>query len=325
MDVYSLPSTHYSHTSPFSASILAGKHHPTTAAAAATTSFTPITLSFRPLPPDSDSPTTSSSSSTFSGDLRRPSSHNPLRASPSKPTPPNPKITTNPLKNLVNPSNISTTNSQSLTNKLWLTSKLSPPPPPPLPPPPPPSLPYLLLEETNAEENETGDSEITKESPRIEFRQEGKIFVGNLPLWIKKLELAEFFRQFGPIKNVILIKGHDDIERNMGFGFVIYDGPAADKSAMKAVEFDGVEFHGRVLTVKLDDGRRMKGRSAERARWVEGEDGVQYKSKWHEEREGSRREFRKILETHPENWQAVVRAFERIKKVLLLGIIGFLY
>lgn len=141
--------------------------------------------------------------------------------------------------------------------------------------------------------------------------------MGNLPLWIKKNEVGEFFRQFGPIKNVILIKGHDELERNMGFGFVIYGGNTAEKAAMKAVEFDGVEFHGRVLTVKLDNGQRVRGKHAERARWLEGkeEGGEEYRSKWHEVREGSRREFQKVLESQPENWQAVVGAFEGIKKV----------
>ncbi|KAK2989810.1 hypothetical protein RJ640_021979 [Escallonia rubra] len=81
--------------------------------------------------------------------------------------------------------------------------------------------------------------------------------------------------QFGPIKNVILIRGHDDIQRHMGFGFVIYDCPVTAKSVKKAVEFDEVEFDGRVLTMKLDDGRRMRAKAEERARWVEGgEDGV---------------------------------------------------
>lgn len=124
----------------------------------------------------------------------------------------------------------------------------------------------------------------------------------------------EFFRQFGPIKNVILIKGYNNFEKNVGFGFVIYDGPAAEKSAMKAVEFDGVEFHGRVLTVKLDDGRRLKNRAEVRARWVAGNNGEEFRSTWHKEREWHRREFRKAVETQPENWQAVVSAFERIKK-----------
>lgn len=139
--------------------------------------------------------------------------------------------------------------------------------------------------------------------------------MGNLPLWIKKHEVAEFFRQFGPIKNVILIKGHEDVERNLGYGFIIYGGPMAAESSMKAVEFDGAEFHGRVLTVKLDDGRRLKMQAEERKRWVEGWDGREFRSKWHEEREDSRRDLRKVLDTQPENWQAVVQAFERIKKV----------
>lgn len=153
------------------------------------------------------------------------------------------------------------------------------------------------------------------------MREDGKIFVGNLPHWIKKIEVAEFFRQFGPIKNVILIKGHGETERNAGFGFVLYGGSdaMAAESAMKAVEFDGVEFHGRVLTVKLDDGRRLKERSEARARYVRGYEGVEYRSKWHEERESSRRSFRMVVDTEPENWQAVVQSFERIKKVKLIN------
>ena len=162
-------------------------------------------------------------------------------------------------------------------------------------------------------ENESQNSD----SGGVESRQEGKIFIGNLPNWIKKNEVAEFFRQFGPIKSVILIKGHGETERNAGFGFVIYGGSdaMASKSAMKAVEFDGVEFHGRVLTVRLDDGRRLKVKSEERVRYLEGFDGVEYRSKWHEERESSRRSFREVLDSEPENWQAVVQSFERVKKV----------
>lgn len=125
--------------------------------------------------------------------------------------------------------------------------------------------------------------------------------------------MAEFFRQFGPIKSVIVIKAHEETERNAGFGFVIY---AAERSAMKAVEFDGVEFRGRVLTVKLDDGRRMGGRAEQRARWVAGGDVAdRRRSRWHEERDSSRTEFRRVVETEPENWQAVVKSFDKIAKV----------
>lgn len=115
---------------------------------------------------------------------------------------------------------------------------------------------------------------------------------------------------------MILIKGHNTTHKNAGFGFILYE---AEKSAAKAVEFDGVEFHGRTLTVKLDDGKRLKSKAEERARWIA--DGVDeheqdaFRSNWHRERERGRRDFRKVLETHPENWQAVVTAFERIEKV----------
>ena len=127
---------------------------------------------------------------------------------------------------------------------------------------------------------------------------------------------TEFFRQFGPVKNVVLIKGHDDPERNVGYCFVIYGGPTAEESAEKAVELDGVEFHGRVLTVKMDNGRRLKARAEERERWVKGEgDRREYRSKWHEERDDARERFRKVLDTRPENWQAVVSAFEKVAKV----------
>lgn len=141
--------------------------------------------------------------------------------------------------------------------------------------------------------------------------------MGNLPAWVKKPLVAEFFRQFGAIRSVIVIKGHHEMERNAGFAFVIYDGEdeVADKAAMRAVEFDGVEFHGRVLTVKLDDGKRMREKIQERARWLEGNGNKgEHPSSWHEERDGSRKGFQKVLETQPENWQAVVTAFEKIKK-----------
>ncbi|MQM08100.1 hypothetical protein Taro_040961 [Colocasia esculenta] len=251
-----------------------------------------------------------------SGAVRRP-------AAPAAPAPLPLQTAANPLRNLPISEQLSTSSKvgvssssrggggrNPLSNKLWLSSRLAPPPPPPPPPPPRPS-----------EETPEGDAEVEESigpddppPPAPEFRQKGKIFVGNLPLWIKKNEVAEYFRQFGPVKSVILIKGHDDPEKNMGYCFVLYGGPTAADSAAKAVEFDGVEFHGRVLTVRLDDGRRLQARAEERARWLAGSDEREYRSKWHEERDGACRRFRRVLETEPENWQAVVLAFERIKK-----------
>ncbi|KAL5193954.1 Pentatricopeptide repeat-containing protein, chloroplastic [Glycine soja] len=268
---------------PSNTTIFSPKHHPPSSSAATTTT----TVSFSLKPP---------SDSNNSATPRRPSKS--LKATPATP-PSNPKPA--PISN-------------PLANKLWLTSKLSPPPPPP--PPPPPEIDSEIETETDKASGDGANSD----SRNSDFRQPGKIFVGNLPAWVKKPQVAEFFRQFGPIRSVILIKGHHDTERSAGFAFVIYDGvesdDEADKAAMRAVEFDGVEFHGRVLTVKLDDGKRMRERSEEKARWLQGNGGDkgEYPSTWHEERDGSRKSFQKILETQPENWQAVVTAFERIKK-----------
>ncbi|XP_048495973.1 pentatricopeptide repeat-containing protein At5g04810, chloroplastic-like isoform X3 [Beta vulgaris subsp. vulgaris] len=281
----------YSSSPTFTFSLLAGECHPR------------FSLSSHNNPEHPSTSSSSSSSPHFPGNIRRPKTLKTTTTSKPSFTPP--KTPSNPLKTLL----ISKNTPSNLTPKLRLTSKISPPPPLP-----PNDVVLGDLADTDEEEEEEEGEEEERDSGLVEFRQLGKIFVGNLPLWIKKPEVTEFFRQFGPIENVILIKGHEDIERNMGFGFVIFGGPAAEKSALKAVEFDGVEFHGRVLTVKLDDGRRLKMLARERERWVQGGEGREHRSKWHEERDGSRKEFRKVVDSQPENWQAVVRAFERIKK-----------
>lgn len=292
--VLSLSAPHF----PYSATTILRRHSP---AASISYSLKPQPPQPPPEPPESP-------------DLRRPEKS--LGSSPSSSSPNKPKVALkNPLKGLSasQPEAASKVSSfgSALASKLRLSSKLSPPPPPPPPP----------VEETHQFRDDSSSRRDT--NPKVEetreFRQEGKIFVGNLPTWIKKPELEEFFRQFGPIETTILIKGHREVEKNAGFGFVIY---AAEKSAMKAVEFDGVEFHGRVLTVKLDDGKRLKTMAEQRARWVEqeGEEGedakMSSKSSWHQEREGSRKTLQRILDSDGDNWQAVVSAFEKINKVL---------
>lgn len=138
--------------------------------------------------------------------------------------------------------------------------------------------------------------------------------MGNLPLWARKPEIAEFFRQFGPLEKVELVRGHDDPERNVGFCFLYYGGDDPEAAAGRAVEVDGVEFRGKLLTVRLDDGRKGRARAEERARWVEAGVVREASSPWHKGREDACREFRRVLESRPEDWQAVVSAFERIPK-----------
>nr|GMD52784.1 pentatricopeptide repeat-containing protein At5g04810, chloroplastic [Ipomoea batatas] len=249
---------------PFSASILTGKHH-TTATSSAILSF-----------------------NSSSGDLSRDTVHKPLKISYSE----NSKLfLKNSITSTPTPPSV-VTPPQNVDTKLCLSSEQSPPAAPQ-------DTSLGEYENGSLGNSENSDSD-EKDTRGVEFREKGKIFVGNLPLWIKKNELAELFGQFGHIKDVILIRGHHETDRNMGFGFVIYGGSSPEKTAIKAVQLDGVEFHGRVLTVKLDDGRRiMKDKNKGRTRWMEG---------------SSSRNFRKVLESQPENWHAVVRAFERINK-----------
>lgn len=63
------------------------------------------------------------------------------------------------------------------------------------------------------------ETEIVKQN--LELRDKSKIFVGNLPLWVKKEEICRFFRQFGPLKKVELIRGYDSAERNVGYFFIL--------------------------------------------------------------------------------------------------------
>jgi hypothetical protein len=79
-------------------------------------------------------------------------------------------------------------------------------------------------------------------------------------------------------------------------------------------------FSGRVLenlrTVRLGDGRKGIARAEERARWIEAGVVREARSPWHKGREDVCCEFRRVLESRPEDWQVVVSAFERIPKVV---------
>ncbi|KAJ7560039.1 hypothetical protein O6H91_04G111400 [Diphasiastrum complanatum] len=142
----------------------------------------------------------------------------------------------------------------------------------------------------------------------------GKIFVGNLPYFAKKESITDFFRQFGPLSNVILIKNNENLDRNKGYCFILFGGSDPAASALKATEFNGVEFYGKPLTVRLDDGRRLKGLKEERNRWIDGSDDRTIRSEWHEEREKNSLEFLRVLENFPQDWQRVIQAFHRIEK-----------
>jgi RNA recognition motif-containing protein len=65
------------------------------------------------------------------------------------------------------------------------------------------------------------EKEVEIAKSNFELRDKTKIFVGNLPLWVNKEEICRLFRQFGPLKKVELIKGHDSPERNVGYFFML--------------------------------------------------------------------------------------------------------
>jgi hypothetical protein len=66
----------------------------------------------------------------------------------------------------------------------------------------------------------------------------------------------------------------------------------------------------------------LRKKEEERQKWVRGEiEGREYRSEWHEERDRASHAFEHILETRPNNWQAVVSAFEKIPKVILMQIL----
>lgn len=142
----------------------------------------------------------------------------------------------------------------------------------------------------------------------------GKIFVGNLPYHIKNEAVRSFFTQFGPVRDVICIRSYTDPEKNRGFCFVFFGGSDPNAAAMRAAAFDGVEFHGNPLRVKLDDGRRERERREERERWVKSGGDREFRSEWHQEREEASSHFRRLIEFGPHDTRKVVAAFGKIEK-----------
>ncbi|MFA6408699.1 MAG: RNA-binding protein [Gammaproteobacteria bacterium] len=74
-----------------------------------------------------------------------------------------------------------------------------------------------------------------------------KIYVGNLPFTTVDAELTELFGQFGPIKELALIK--DRYTGNFkGFGFITYE---TQQAAEAALSMDGQNYGGRPMKVSI--------------------------------------------------------------------------
>ena len=97
----------------------------------------------------------------------------------------------------------------------------------------------------------------------------GKVFVGNLPYHIKREAVKEFFSQCGPVRDIIFIRSHSDPEKNKGYCFLFFGGSDPNASAIRAADLDGAEFFGKLLRVRIDDGRWERDRREQRERWIE--------------------------------------------------------
>lgn len=122
---------------------------------------------------------------------------------------------------------------------------------------------FLLKEATKL-------SNVTEERGAVPIEGDpGKIFVGNLPYRVRREDVKEFFAQCGPVRDIIFIRSHDDPQKNKGFCFLFFGGPDPNAAAIQAADLDGAEFFGKLLTVKIDDGRWERDRREQRERWVE--------------------------------------------------------
>jgi RNA recognition motif-containing protein len=74
-----------------------------------------------------------------------------------------------------------------------------------------------------------------------------KLFVGNLPYEVTSEELGEYFAQFGPIEEAVVITDRFN-GRSKGYGFVRF---VNDVDANKAEQdINGKEYKGRALVVR---------------------------------------------------------------------------
>lgn len=84
-----------------------------------------------------------------------------------------------------------------------------------------------------------------------------KIYIGNLSFKATEQDVEDFFKQFGEIKEIALIRDRYSNELK-GFGFITFTDPS---SAQNALSKNGEELLGRPLKINLarEEGRREGG------------------------------------------------------------------
>ena len=81
--------------------------------------------------------------------------------------------------------------------------------------------------------------------------QHDQLYVGNLSYRIREGQLRDFFSQYGDIKNIRIIKNHQN-GRSKGFGFVTFSDSSEAKTALST---NGEDFCGRPLVVRIAKAR----------------------------------------------------------------------
>ncbi|OGO94066.1 MAG: hypothetical protein A3F41_04755 [Coxiella sp. RIFCSPHIGHO2_12_FULL_44_14] len=88
-----------------------------------------------------------------------------------------------------------------------------------------------------------------------------KIYVGNLSYSVDEEQLSDYFKQFGSVKELTLIKDRET-GRSKGFAFVEYDSPGDAEKAIR--EANGHDLGGRAMNVNLARDKDSSGGSGGR-------------------------------------------------------------
>lgn len=82
------------------------------------------------------------------------------------------------------------------------------------------------------------------------LRQSRKIYVGNVPWCVGRVQLEDFFKQFGPVRSVD-IAYDKSTGCSKGYAFVEFDKQAGDQP-LKALESRNVlQLEGNTLNIQL--------------------------------------------------------------------------
>lgn len=93
-----------------------------------------------------------------------------------------------------------------------------------------------------------GSNRHVKQEEMSAEQAQAKVFVGGIPPFVDRDELRAIFSEFGPVTDAIVMVDQNT-QRSRGFGFVTFEHDS--NGALKAVEAQPLQIHGRRVEVKL--------------------------------------------------------------------------